>query len=296
MARTRGSGPIAVALAVGSIAALSGEQLRRILRAREQGSHWPPPTGHMPPSPTRRVLVVGDSTGAGVGCESPAESVAGRLAEDFAQVEVQNAAVSGATVADVVNHVRDLTPGSGFDLVLVFAGGNDVIRRTRRADLRRSVRELLDALHGRGGPILWMGMANVGLAPAFLPPLSWWLTCRTRRVSRLLAEELALGGAHFVDFFHERAVDPFSAEPDWYYAGDGVHPSAQAYEYCYQRMKPLILKALSIPSERRYPGYPAARGSRDCQAPHSPTGWPTRRLLEPPAHPSVKEGLIYPPC
>ena len=183
LARTKRSRAVAVALAVGSMAALSGEQWRRIFRARERGNPSPPTLGHAPPRSRRRVLVVGDSTGAGVGSQSFAESVAGRLVKDFPQAEVQNAAVRGATVADVVRHVRNLTPSHPFDLVLVFAGGNDVIRRT-----------------------------------------PW-------------------------GFFHERDADPFSAEPDWYYADDGVHPSAEAYAYCYERMKPLISRALDLPPE-----------------------------------------------
>jgi lysophospholipase L1-like esterase len=257
--------------------AVTGEQLRRILRARARGKPTPAALWHAPPASTHSVLVVGDSTGAGVGCKAPADTVAGRLVKDYAHVEMHNASVSGATVAAVVRHVRDLPHTRRFDFVLVFAGGNDVIRRTPLCALRRSARELLDELHVKGERILWVGMANVGLAPAFLPPFSWWLTNRTRRVNRLLAEEVALRGAHFVDFFHERSVDPFSATPDCYYADDGVHPSAQAHAYCYERMKPFFVGSLGLPQEPRIVAVPRSRGCSP--APTSSAGCGPSRLM-----------------
>ena len=269
--RSRG---IAAALGAMSVAALTGEQMRRIFRAREHGRQAPPAFSHMPPLSRRRVLVVGDSTGAGVGCESPADSIAGRIARDFAQVEIDNVAVSGATVAEVARQVQDLPADRPPDLVLVFAGGNDVLRRTPQAALRRSVRDLLEPLHSRGATVIWVGMANVGLAPAFLPPLSWWLTYRTRRVKQLLADEVARCGAHFVDFFHERAADPFSAAADCYYADDGVHPSAWAYGYCYHVMKPLISAALGSapqPGGAR-PHDPPATARHEARAPAASGG------------------------
>jgi lysophospholipase L1-like esterase len=169
--------------------------------------------------------------------------------KDYPQAVVHNAATYGATVAEVLTQLRTLPQGRPFDLALVFAGGNDVLQRTPQRVLRDAIRELLDALHERCGRIVWVGMANVGLAPAFLPPLSWWLTFRTRRVSRIVADEVARRGDHFVDFFRERAADPFSAEPQWFYADDGVHPSAHAYAYTYDRIRPLLTDVLGTPQD-----------------------------------------------
>ena len=78
------------------------------------------------------------------------------------------------------------------------------------------------------GAGVWAGVANVGLAPLFLPPFFWVLSARTRRVTRLLRACAREHGAEFVDFFRERATDPFSADPARYYAADRVHPSAAA--------------------------------------------------------------------
>jgi lysophospholipase L1-like esterase len=243
VARTRA---VAAALGAVSATALVCEQMRRIVRARQRGKETLPAFRHTPDEATQHVLVIGDSTGAGIGCKDSAESIAGRIANDFVHTEIENVSVSGATVAEVLRQLSDPPPERRFELVLVFAGGNDVIRRTSHGDLCRSVRDLLKRLQASGSQVIWVGVANVGLVPAFLPPLSWLLTYKTRCVNRLLADEVALHGGCFVDLFYERGVDPFSAEAELYYADDGVHPSAHAYAYCYEKLKPHISEALGL--------------------------------------------------
>jgi lysophospholipase L1-like esterase len=236
--------PASLAFAASAGAALLWAQAQRVLRARELATHAPAVFARELPRPLHRVLLVGDSTGVGVGCRDAGESIAAHLARDFGEVEVSNLCVTGATVADVLAGLRELPAADRFDLVLVFAGGNDVLRRTRWRVLRAGRARRA----GRAGRpqrhVLWAGMANVGLAPLFLPPFSWWMTDRTRRVNRLLAWQVRLAGARFVDFFRERDSDPFSAEPARYYAVDGVHPSPRAYAHCYAAMRPMLQDAL----------------------------------------------------
>jgi lysophospholipase L1-like esterase len=215
-----------------------------VVRSRAVAARAPASFSRPVPAPRRRILLVGDSTGAGVGCEHAHETIAALLARDFARSEVRNLCVSGASVADVLRTVRGLRLDDAFDVALVFAGGNDVLGRTARRDLQRDACALLAELHGRGVHVLWAGMANVGLAPLFLPPFSWWMTARARRVKRLLARQSRAAGASFIDFFRERGSDPFSADPARFYARDRVHPSAQAYAYCYTRMRPVIARVL----------------------------------------------------
>jgi len=236
----------ATSLAVASSAAtaLVLAQARRLLRARSLVAQAPSAFSHLHPAPRHRILLVGDSTGAGVGCERALDTIAARLARDFRQSEVRNLCFNGATVADVLRTVRALDSAEVADVVLVFAGGNDVLRRTPWRDLEHDADALLAELKRHGRLVLWAGMANVGLAPLFVPPFSWWMSARTRRVNQVLARRVKAAGARFVDFFHERGADPFSADPARFYARDRVHPSAHAYAYCYARMRPVIARAL----------------------------------------------------
>jgi lysophospholipase L1-like esterase len=234
-----------LAWAAGGAAMLVAEQARRIQRARRLLAQAPAVYTRLHEGAAQRVLLVGDSTGAGVGCCAPDESLAAQLARDFPQAEVRNLCRAGATVADVLASVRALPAAPRFDLVLVFAGGNDILQRTPPDVLQQQVDALLGELRSRSRSLLWAGIANVGLAPLFLPPFSWWMSWSTRRINRLLARRVAAAGGRFVDFYRDRGHDPFSAEPARFYAADRVHPSARAYAWCYARMKPAIATALA---------------------------------------------------
>jgi hypothetical protein len=91
----------------------------------------------LPHAPT--VLVVGDSTGVGTGATTPAASIAGLLGAAFPHVSVVNLAVNGARTLDVIMQLAGAAPGR-YDLVLVHAGGNDVLRRTPFARARSAGR------------------------------------------------------------------------------------------------------------------------------------------------------------
>ena len=233
-----------LAVASGAAFALVLAQARRVARARVVAAEAPAAFSRLHPAPRHRILLVGDSTGAGVGCERALDSIAARLARDFRQSQVRNLCFNGATVADVLRTVRALDMDGPVDVVLVFAGGNDVLRPTSSRKLEHDADALLAELKRRSRLVLWAGMANFGLAPLFMPPFSWWMTARTRRVNRVLARRVRAAGARFVDFFHERGTDPFSADRARFYGRDQVHPSAQAYAYCYARMRPAIARAL----------------------------------------------------
>ena len=52
------------------------------------------------------MLILGDSTGVGVGATLPEESIAGLLAADYPDADIVNVAVSGTRVADAIAQVR----------------------------------------------------------------------------------------------------------------------------------------------------------------------------------------------
>lgn len=193
---------------------------------------------HRPAASRGRVLVLGDSTGLGVGAAAPCESVAGLLAADFPHVEVVNRCSAGARVADVrVELERGGWPAGHFDLVLVHAGGNDVLRGTRLAELADETTALLHGLRRVARRTVWLSSANVGLAPVFIAPFSWLMSARTRRAYAIVARCAQRAGAQFVSFVRERGDDPFSRDVATYFASDRLHPSSASYRYCYEHLK-----------------------------------------------------------
>jgi lysophospholipase L1-like esterase len=224
-------------------AALLTAQLRRLAKARAVTPRSLQASGSRPPQGSRRVLLLGDSTGVGVGCESSRQSIAARLAGEHPGAHVTNLCVSGARVEDVLDIAAAL-PAEPVDLVIVLAGGNDVLRWTRLDRLQANTLALQRLLRARARHVVWAGMANLGRAPLFLPPFSWLLSARARRVSRLLHRCAQRSGVWFIDFFRDAPADPFSAQPALYYGSDGIHPSGAAYAWCYRAMRPAIARAL----------------------------------------------------
>jgi lysophospholipase L1-like esterase len=204
------------------------------------------PFEQRPATATRRLLIAGDSTAVGTGASSPAYSLAGLIAQQHPRLVIENRASDGAKFADVAEQL--LRPGR-FDIVLVQAGGNDVIRLRSRNDMRNDIDNVLAAARQRADVVILVPAGNVGNAPFFFPPWSWWMTSRAREMHRLVARAAARSNAIYVNLFHERDDDPFVRQPDLH-ASDGLHPSDAGYRVWWQVLQAQTdLSALLAPSE-----------------------------------------------
>jgi lysophospholipase L1-like esterase len=207
---------------------LAGCTTWRLAQARELAQQSVPFEQH-PPNAALRLLVVGDSTAVGTGAGAARASVAGRLASDYPHLWIENRAQDGATFAGVA---EQLERAGRFDIVLLLAGGNDVIRLRAPQDLSGDVGRALALARERADQVIVMPAGNVGNAPFFFPPLSWEMTRRSRALHRIVREAAARHGATYVDLFRERDDDPFVRQPGLN-ARDGVHPSEAGYRYWY---------------------------------------------------------------
>lgn len=183
-----------------------------------------------------RILIVGDSTGVGTGAKTPEDSVAGLILRDYPETTIENRAENGAKLADVITQLDEETSDS-YDLILIQAGGNDILRFTSLDTLEDTVATLLRSAKERADNVVFMSSGNVGNAPAFMPPLSWLYTSRTRKVRELLMESAEAEGVVYVDLFMERRDDPFVSEPERYNARDFLHPGSEGYRLWYEALK-----------------------------------------------------------
>jgi lysophospholipase L1-like esterase len=184
------------------------------------------PAQQMPEQPTQRVLIVGDSTGVGTGASTPKHSLAGLLATAHPQWLIENRARDGAQLAEVA---AQLQGQAHFNLVIVQAGGNDVIRMRRLKLLQRDIERVADLAQARADVVVWIPPGNVGNAGFFYPPLSWLMTHRSRALHGLIAQSVQRTGAVYVKLFHEAQNDPFVKDPSLN-ASDGLHPSDAGYQ------------------------------------------------------------------
>jgi lysophospholipase L1-like esterase len=187
------------------------------------------------PSPHHaRVLLVGDSTGVGVGAAAPEHSLPGLLARRYPGVAIVNTCRNGARVGDVAAALARGAPGTQrFDVALVLLGGNDVVHLTPLRELEQAAAALLHELHWHARHIVWLGSANIGHAPIMLPPLSWWAGRRCRRTMGALARVARAHGVTFIDFCEPRLDARFAGAPGTTFAHDGLHPSSTSYLECF---------------------------------------------------------------
>lgn len=183
-----------------------------------------------------RVLFLGDSIAVGCGATRPEDSIAGLLAQDFPHVTIVNRACNGARIAEALAQL-EADPHPAYDAILVNVGGNDILKRTPFRTLPASAEALVAAARQRSEHVIVTTTPNIGLVPMFFAPLSWWLTLRSRQLRDLFADVCKRHGAHYVNFFHPRASDPFHRDSRRFYARDGLHPSTDCYRYVYATLR-----------------------------------------------------------
>ena len=179
--------------------------------------------------PTFTILFVGDSTAVGVGASTPEKSIAGLVANRYPAAEIVNNGVSGAKAVDVLEHIKQID--ASYDLIMIHAGGNDVVRFTSLHDFRNSIRTILELAKQKAPQVLLTSTGNVGTVPLFPAPTRWIFDRRSRSIRDILIEEVARAGAtvRYTDLFRERPQDPFAEDPKTYYAKDQFHPSDAGY-------------------------------------------------------------------
>ncbi len=188
-----------------------------------------------------KVLILGDSTGVGVGATLPEESVAGLLAADYPDADIVNVAVSGTRVAAAIVQVRMcLKAGLRFDLALLHVGGNDVVADTPLHRLSDDCDTLLQELGRLAVRTVWLGPPDLGLAPLFPRPYAWLMASRSRAASRVFAAAAARHEVGFVDFSAPAHVAHFRKRRRKHFAIDGFHPNSASYKYGYTTARQML--------------------------------------------------------
>ena len=178
-----------------------------------------------------RLLVIGDSSAAGVGVQRQSQALAGPLARRVAEatdtrVHWRLLARSGVTSAQAMDLLRGEGPVQA-DLAIVVTGVNDVVEQVPSHRAVRAREALADELRNRCGVrhVVFAPLPPVHQFPGLPRPLRWIAGADARRHDRALAEWVT------------RRSDVSHA--DWglqlnrgVMAEDGFHPGAPAYRQC----------------------------------------------------------------
>lgn len=176
--------------------------------------------------PLLRLLVLGDSSAAGVGAMTQDQALLGQVTQRLArhaQVQYELVARTGARTGDVLAWLDDLQ-GRQYDLVVVATGVNDVIKAV---PLRRWVQQeaaLIDRLTGEFGArhVVISGLPPMHQFPLLPQPLRWVLGRQASRFDRHLRQMVAdRPSCHMLHVSLD--LDPSNMAPD------GFHPGADVY-------------------------------------------------------------------
>ncbi len=222
-------GTAAAALALGA----SGCSFWKLGRSAELAERSQP-FQHRPADPAISLLIVGDSTGVGTGASQASNSLAGLAAAAYPRLMIDNRAADGARFEQVVQQLQGVD--RRFDLVLVQAGGNDVIRLTDGRMLAQQIDRTVALALQHADTVILMPSGNVGSSPFFFAPLSWWMTKRSQSLHALIRKSAAVPGGVYVDLYAPPETDPFVQQPGLF-AGDGLHPSDAGYRQWWSELQ-----------------------------------------------------------
>ena len=192
----------------------------------------------------QHFLVVGDSSGVGVGANPPQGSIAGRLATDFPTADIRNLAVSGSRVKDAIKQLESLPSDANFDLIVIQIGGNDIVRRTAYVELEQAIPQLLELANQHSPRVVQLTSGNVGTSRLLPFGTRWYFTWRTKQVRKIFLRLDAEYQVTYVDLLRKRSLDPYAQNPKKYYSPDFFHPSADGYGDWYSFFQPRVIELL----------------------------------------------------
>ncbi|WP_373389040.1 SGNH/GDSL hydrolase family protein [Pseudomonas alcaligenes] len=188
-----------------------------------------------------RLLLIGESTVAGVGVEAQEAALAGQLAQALATrlqrpVAWRACGENGITAGEAYERLLPLALSEPADLVLLVFGVNDTTHLSSLARWEDSLRALSRALSARGERVVFTGVPPIQHFSA----LPWLLRRLLGLRAALLDAELrrisAQEGAQYARLELEFAEE--------YLARDGYHPSALGYrvwgEGLAERLRPSL--------------------------------------------------------
>jgi lysophospholipase L1-like esterase len=193
------------------------------------------------PQPTARVVFIGDSSAVGTGAARPEESVPGRMGAEHPTVQIDNLAKNGRRVSDLVDTFGEV-PKTNYNLMVIHAGGNDVLHLTSFDDLRRDLPLVLDQAKQRATHVALISGGDFSTAYIFPWPVNQFLGRRSRLVRDLFKEIAQEKGVAYVDIYSEDKRVEYK-DPKTYYAADGFHPSSLGYQNWYSILKKTLEEA-----------------------------------------------------
>ena len=208
---------------------LSPLLVAQALQVRNTASTLPEPPGHRSGQfgigTPLRLLIVGDSSAAGVGAKHQNEALSGQLVQALGsshRIDWKLVARTGATTREALPLLRSQI-SVPTDVALVVLGVNDVTSQIPLAHLLQAREKLYEHLFSVWGAkrVIAAGIPPLGNFPLLPQPLRWFLGVQARRFDKALQRQAQELGVDYVPFDIPLTLEMM--------AEDGFHPGVNAY-------------------------------------------------------------------
>jgi len=179
-------------------------------------------------APDLSMLIIGDSSAAGVGVATQSQALSGRLAYGLApyvRLDWQLVARCGDTTPMALKRIKSAKPRRA-DVAILCLGVNDILRGTRRQVWLEQTEALINHLRQTVGVghIYVSGLPAVSQFPRLPNPLRWTLGHQAERFDRGLRE--------LVQSRDDTTLIPADMRLDnGVMASDGFHPGPKVYAH-----------------------------------------------------------------
>jgi lysophospholipase L1-like esterase len=227
---------------------------RKIIRAAPNGD--PPAADRMygaalPGDPVSFV-VLGDSTGAGLGVQHPDETLGSLLATGLSAigarpVQLTNVAISGSRSEDLsgqVTQALDVRP----EIAVIMIGANDVTARTPPGESVRHLAAAVRRLRDSGCEVIVGTCPDLGSVEPLMQPLRWIAQRASRQLAAAQTITVVERGGRSVSL-GDLLGREFAADPREMFSADRFHPSARGYAAAAAALLPSMAAALGFEPE-----------------------------------------------
>lgn len=227
---------------------IQARQARRVIgKAVGEEAHRADRTYKKKYGDTLELLVLGDSIAAGLGAETPRQTLGAQLARRLAKrtgraVRLHTAAIVGAETSMLRTQLAGLQTGYRPEVAVIVVGGNDVTHRIRLADSISHLAAAVTALQAHGCEVVvgtCPDLSALGAVPQPLRALGGRYSRRLAAAQHRAVTDLGARAVSLAD-----VVGPFFlAQPDEMFAVDRFHPSGAGYRRTAKALLPSVVAA-----------------------------------------------------
>ena len=176
-----------------------------------------------------KLLVIGESTVAGLGASTHEKALAGQFARVLSEhigraVRWHVVGKNGVTARQTIDQLLPLVPDESFDHILVGLGGNDVLKLSSPRKWRRDMTELLSLLRQKNADAtIFLTNCPMIIASPVMPQPIKAILWELSKMHDANIRELTASMERV--FYYPQ---PIGFHSDGFFA-DGLHPSEQGY-------------------------------------------------------------------